>query len=188
MEAALDRAHGARGVRLLQEAYNMQSLSLYAVLGFEARELFVVMAGAATSTPPPPDWQIRPLTEADMQECASLHGRIHDYPRTNELRDALATGTPIVAIRGERVRAYMTSPANWLANHGVGETEEDVRTLLLGAARIIKDPMSFLLPIRRAALFRWCLEQGLRTIRPMMLMTIGEYRDPRGVYFPSVLY
>jgi GNAT superfamily N-acetyltransferase len=188
MEAALDRAHGARGIRLLQEAYNVQSLSLYAALGFEARELFVVMAGAPTSTPPPPDWQIRPLTEADMQECASLHGRVHGYPRTNELRDALATGTPIVAIRGERVRAYMTSPANWLANHGVGETEEDVRALLLGAARIMKDPLSFLLPIRRAALFRWCLARGLRTIRPMMLMTIGEYRDPQEVYFPSVLY
>jgi GNAT superfamily N-acetyltransferase len=188
MEAALERACGSRGVRLLQEAYNVQSLSLYAVLGFEAREHFVVMAGAPTSLPPPPDWQIRPLTEADMQECESLHERVHGYPRTNELRDALATGAPIAAIRGGRVRAYMASPTNWLANHGVGETEEDVRALLLGAAQIAKDPLSFLLPVRRAALFRWCLAQGLRTIRPMTLMTIGEYREPQQIYFPSVLY
>ena len=123
-----------------------------------------------------------------MQECESLHERVHGYPRTNELRDALATGAPIAATRGGRVRAYMASPTNWLANHGVGETEEDVRALLLGAAQIAKDPLSFLLPVRRAALFRWCLAQGLRTIRPMTLMTIGEYREPQQVYFPSVLY
>lgn len=188
MEAALERARGSRGVRLLQESYNMQSLSLYAVLGFEAREHFVVMAGVPTSMPPPPDWQIRPLTEADMQECESLHKRVHGFPRTNELHDALTTGAPIAAIRGGRVRAYMASPTNWLANHGVGETEEDVRALLLGAAQIARVPLSFLLPVRSAALFRWCLAQGLRTIRPMTLMTIGEYREPRQVYFPSVLY
>jgi GNAT superfamily N-acetyltransferase len=187
MEAALDRAHGARGVRLLQEAYNVQSLSLYAMLGFEARELFVVMAGAP-SMPPPPDWQIRPLMEADLQECESLYERVQGHSRTNELRDALVTGTPIVAIRGERVCAYLASPTNWLANHGVSETEDDMRSLLLGAARMAKDPLSFLLPVCRAALFRWCLAQGLRTIRPMTLMTIGEYGDPQGVYFPSVLY
>jgi hypothetical protein len=82
----------------------------------------------------------------------------------------------------------MTSPTNWLANHGVGETEDDMRALLLGAARMAQGSLSFLLPVRRAALFRWCLAQGLRTIRPMTLMTIGEYRDPLGIYFPSVLY
>jgi GNAT superfamily N-acetyltransferase len=188
MEVALDRARGARGVRLLQEAYNVQSLSLYAALGFDARELFVVLTGAPTSMPPPPDWQIRPLTEADMQECASLHARIHGYPRTNELRDALATGAPIAAVRGGRVRAYMASPTNWLANHGVGETDEDVRALLCGAARVGSEPLSFLLPVRRAALLRWCLAQGLRMNRPMTLMTIGEYREPQEINFPSVLY
>jgi GNAT superfamily N-acetyltransferase len=188
MEAALDRARGARGVRLLQEAYNVQSLSLYAALGFNARELFVVVAGAPTSMPPPPDWQIRPLTEADIRECEALHERVHGCPRTNELRDALATGAPIAAARGRRVRAYMASPTNWLANHGVGEAEEDVRALLLGAARVTKEPLSFLLPVRRAALLHWCLAQGLRMNRPMTLMTIGEYREPQGIYFPSVLY
>jgi hypothetical protein len=62
------------------------------------------------------------------------------------------------------------------------------QALLLGAAQMVKLPISFLMPIRRAALFRWCLMQGFRAIRPMTLMTIGEYREPQGSYFPSVQY
>src|SRR5712691_9338799 len=107
---------------------------------------------------------------------------------TNELHDALATGAPIVALRNGRVRAYMAAPTIWLANHGVAEAEEDMHALLLGVARMARRPISFLMPIRRAALFRWCLTQGFRAIRPMTLMTIGEYREPQGSYFPSVLY
>ena len=49
-------------------------------------------------------------------------------------------------------------------------------------------PVSFLMPPRDAALFRWCLAAGLRAVKPMTLMTIGEYQQPRGSYFPSVLY
>ena len=53
---------------------------------------------------------------------------------------------------------------------------------------MVKQPISFLMPIRRTVLFRWCLTQGFRAIRPMTLMTIGEYGEPEGSYFPSVLY
>jgi GNAT superfamily N-acetyltransferase len=188
MRAVLERARGARSVRLLQETYNMQSLSLYAALGFEPKELFVALTGTPTSTSGPPEWQIRPLADADMQECEALHESVHGYTRTNELRDALATGAPIAAIRGGRVRAYMTMPTSWLANHSVAETDEDMQALVLGAARITEESLSFLLPVRHASHFRWCLAQGFRASRPMTLMTIGEYREPRGSYSPSVLY
>jgi GNAT superfamily N-acetyltransferase len=188
MEATLERARGARGVRLLQETYNVQSLSLYAALGFDVKELFVALVGTPTSTPAPTGWQIRPLAAADMQECQALHESVHGHTRTNELRDALATRAPIAAIRGGRVRGYTAMPTNWLANHSVAETEEDMQALLLGAARLTKGSASFLLPVRHAALFRWCLAQGFRASRPLTLMAIGEYREPRGSYSPSVLY
>src|SRR5207245_4433134 len=35
MEAVLERAHDAAGVRLVQDSFNMLSMSLYASLGFE---------------------------------------------------------------------------------------------------------------------------------------------------------
>jgi GNAT superfamily N-acetyltransferase len=187
MQAVLERARGSRSVRLLQDTFNVQSFSLYAGLGFDAREILVVLSGAPRAAPPSV-WEIRSLTASDLAGCESLHERVHGYARTNELRDALETGTPIVALRDGRVRAYMAAPTIWLANHGIAETEEDMQALLLGASKMAKQPISFLMPARRAALFRWCLAQGFRAIRPMTLMTIGEYHEPQGSYFPSVLY
>jgi len=121
MEAVMERARGARGVRLLQDTFNIQSLSLYAALGFDTREVLVVLLGAP-QTAPPSHWEIRPLTTADVAGCERLHESVHGYTRTNELLGALATGTPIVALRDKRVRAYMTTPKIWLANRGVAET------------------------------------------------------------------
>jgi GNAT superfamily N-acetyltransferase len=187
MDAVLERAQDARGVRLVQDSFNVLSLSLYAALGFEAKENLVVLSGTPSSAPSSL-WEIRYLMASDIAGCEALHESVHGYQRTNELRDALATGTPIVALRDGRVRAYMAAPTVWRANHGVAEAEDDMQALLLGAARMAGQPISFLMPIRRAALFRWCLTQGFRAIRPMTLMTIGEYRDPQGSYFPSVLY
>jgi hypothetical protein len=46
----------------------------------------------------------------------------------------------------------------------------------------------FLLPTRNSELMRWCLGQGLRIVMPMTLMARGLYQEPRGVFFPSVLY
>jgi len=187
MEAVLKQARGAQGIRLLQASYNMQSLSLYASLGFDAREFFIMLSGVP-QTGPPGGWEFRSPTEADVKGCEALHKRVHGYTRTNELREAIATGNPVVALRGGRVRAYMAAPGVWVDNHGVAVAEEDMQTLLLGAPQIVKKPISFLMPARHAALFRWCLTQGFRAIRPMTLMSIGEYREPHGSYFPSVLY
>jgi hypothetical protein len=65
---------------------------------------------------------------------------------------------------------------------------EDIQALLLGAARIAKQALSSLLPVRRTALLRWCLMRGLRTNRPMTPMTIEENREPQNPYGPSVDY
>jgi hypothetical protein len=76
----------------------------------------------------------------------------------------------------------------WLANHSVAETEEDMTALLAGAGHFAAEPLALLLPIRQAGLLRWCLSAGLRPLRPGVLMSRGAYREPRGAWFPSVLY
>jgi hypothetical protein len=45
-----------------------------------------------------------------------------------------------------------------------------------------------LVPTTNAELFRWCLERGLRVVRPMTLMTMGLYTTPQGAYLPSITY
>src|SRR6516164_3849176 len=72
MQAALDRARGAPSVRLVQESYNLESLSLYASLGFDAREAYAVVTGTPTRVPLAPDWEVRPLRDGDIPACAAL--------------------------------------------------------------------------------------------------------------------
>jgi len=46
----------------------------------------------------------------------------------------------------------------------------------------------FLLPTRQSDLFRWCLQKGLKVMKPLTLMSMGEYREPAGAFYPSVGY
>ena len=131
---------------------------------------------------------VRPLAADDIGACARLCAAVHDVERTAELRDALQAFTPFAVERGGRTTGYLTAPSFWLANHGVAETLGDMQALIAGAAAASTEPVSFLLPVRQASLFRWCLAEGMRVVKPMTLMAMGGYREPRGVWFPSVFY
>jgi predicted N-acetyltransferase YhbS len=187
MQAVLDRANGAPGVRLLQDGFNMRSIALYASLGFQVREPVLVMIGRPTGAPLA-GVDVRPLGEQDLDACDALCIRVHGISRRSELANALRSFAPLVAERDGRITAYMTAPGFWIANHGVAETERDMEALILGAAAATAAPVSFLLPTRQTALFRWCLEQGLKAVKPMTLMSMGDYRAPDGSYMPSVFY
>jgi hypothetical protein len=73
-------------------------------------------------------------------------------------------------------------------NHAVAETNEDMCNLLAGAGNLSRKPLAFLLPARNGELFRWCLEKKMQNVKPMSLMAMGEYQEPRGAFLPSVLY
>jgi GNAT superfamily N-acetyltransferase len=189
MKAVMERGAGARGMRLFQDSFNMQSLSLYASLGFEVKEPAVVMSGTPRSGPPA-GIEVRPLEEGDLEQCESLCLTVHGFERTNELRDAiqLPVFSPAVALRDGRITAYATTLTFFPAAYAVAETEDDMRALITGALAAGDEPASFLLPTRQAGLFRWCLSEGLRAVKPMTYMSIGEYREPDGCWIPSVLY
>lgn len=187
MQAVLKRGADARGVRLLQDAFNVKSMALYASLGFRAREPLAVLSGR------PRDalgagLKVRPMTPADLPAADALARQVHGFARGAELRGALARGTPVVLERDRQLVAYMTMPGLWLLNHAVAETEADLRALILGAGAASEGPIGFLLPIRCAELFRWALGQGFAVVKPMTLMTRGEYREPQGGWLPSVMY
>jgi predicted N-acetyltransferase YhbS len=186
MRAVLERGEGAPGIRLLQDAFNMRSLSLYASLGFDVKEPVVVVTGKLRSGAAR-GVDVRPLEVGDLEACEALCAQIHGFPRTNELRDAIQAFAPFVAVRDGRVVAYASSVVFWPMNHGVAETEDDMKALLQGAAAAMEEPLALLVPLR-TALFRWCLEEGLRLVKPMNLMALGDYQEPRGSWFPSVLY
>jgi predicted N-acetyltransferase YhbS len=188
MEALLERAQGAAGARLVQDAFNTVSMPLYATLGFEVKEPLVLLSGTPAGIIPS-GLEVRSLTSTDLNGCTDLCERVHGFPRAAEVQDALASPnafTPFAAIRGQRITAYTTSVS--MRGFGVAETEEDMAALLLGVAAATGQPLMVILPTRQAALFRWCLGAGLRVVKPMTLMSTGVYQEPQGAWFPSVIY
>jgi hypothetical protein len=83
-----------------------------------------------------------------------------------------------------RITAYATGVAFFA--HAVAETDEGLKALIGAAPHFLGG--GFLLPTRNGEMFRWCLQNDLRLVHQMTLMTIGLYNEPAGAYLPSVLY
>ena len=185
MSAMLDRVRqkDASGVRLLQAAFHNRSLSLYAKLGFDAREPVSVMQGEPAATTVE-GCAVRPATTVDLDRCNHLCEQVHGHNRAGELRDGISQGTALVVERHGRITAYASGFGYF--GYAVAEANLDLQALI-GAAKNVSGP-GILVPTRNAELFRWCLENGLRVLQPMTLMTIGLYNQPAGAYLPSILY
>lgn len=187
MQAVMARAEGAAGIRLLQDGFNMRSLSLYTSLGFAAREPMVMMRGVANTSTLPAGASVRPMLEEDIDACDALCQQAHGISRRQELITAVRHLEPLVLERGGKVAAYLTMPRSWALNHAVAGSDADMQALLIGAGQL-QPPLAFLLPTRADALFRWCLGAGFRAVKPMTLMSIGRYQTPTLPYMPSVFY
>jgi len=185
MRAVMNRSEERdfAGCRLVQAAYHNRSLCLYTKLGFETREPLSKMFGS-----PPrvnfPSYEVRAATELDLGACNRLCERVHGHHRGGELKDAITQGTAKVVARLGRITGYSTDIA--LFAHAVGETNDDIKALIASAPEI--GGGGFLLPTRNGELFRWCLDNGLRLVHQMTLMTMGLYNEPASAYLPSVLY
>ena len=187
MQAVIEHGKNHAGIRLLQDSFNMASLSLYASLGFDVREPVVIIEGAPKGDVPA-EFEVRPIREEDYEACAEVCRSVHGFDRLNELKHTPPAPNPFVALRNGRITAYISAPQFWPVNHAVAETEDDMRALLIGAGNQCVEPLSVLLPTRQATLFRWCLKNGMKAVKPMTLMSMGEYHAPRGCYLPSVGY
>ena len=185
MDAVLARATERKftGVRLLQAAFHNRSLSLYTKLGFDAREPISTMQGPPIQKPMD-GFHVRPALASDLAACNRVCRKVHGHERGGELADSIQQGTAKVVERTARITGYSSSMAFF--GHTVGETVRDVQALI-SAADNFGGP-GILVPTRDAALFRWCLENGLRVKYPMTLMSVGMYQEPVGSFLPSILF
>lgn len=186
MKALLEQGKEAPGIRLVQESFNMASLSLYISLGFEVKEPLLLLEGKFRSHPRY-DFEVRPLRGEDVDECEALCHRVYGCDRASEIKYALNHLSPLVANKQGQIVAYTCAVSTF--GHSVAESEADMQALLLGAAAYSPgEVLCFHLPVRYASLFRWCLQEGLRGLKPLAVMAIGDYQQPSGCCFPSYLY
>lgn len=185
MEAVLERAEGAAGVRLLQDAFNTRSMALYASLGFRITDPVALVAGTPRGGAPD-GYEVRPLTSDYLLAAAELSYTVHGYERSAELADAMARAGAHAVFRGHRLAGYATSLSHFASAHAIAESPAAMTALITGAAA--GGPVSFLLPTRQDELFRWALAAGLRVVKPMNYMVVGHHQEPAGAWIPSVLY
>ena len=185
MRTVLDRAagRGAPGVRLVQATFHNRSLSLYTMLGFDARELLSVMHGAPMRKSIE-GCSVRSARDADAVACDQLCARMHGHTRSGEVSEAIQQGHATVVERDGRITGYTTALGYF--GHAVAESNRDLQALI-GAAEGFGGP-GIMVPARNATLFRWCLENGLRVVQPNTLMTTGLYNEPAGAWIPSILF
>ncbi len=185
MERVLQHAEEIRlaGVRLIQAAYHNRSLALYTKLGFDVREPLSVIQGAAPGIRFP-GYEVRAGVEADLNSCNELCYKIHGHKRSQELTGAINGGTLFVVEHRGVISGYTTQLG--FLGHTIAATNTGLKALI-GASANFSGP-GFLLPSRNAEVLRWCLQNGLRIIEPMTLMSKGLYNEPAGAFLPSVLY
>jgi predicted N-acetyltransferase YhbS len=186
MERAINKNFPA--IRLLQASYNSHSLSLYSSLGFEIREPISNIQGKPIQKVIP-GRSIRNATESDLKSCNAICKEIHGHDRNGELRESIKQGIAKVVLCEDRITGYTTGLAFF--NHSVGYTNDDIMALI-GSSSTINEISyggpGILIPSRNTQLLRWCLDNGLRLVQQLTLMTIGLYNEPAGSYMPSVLY
>jgi len=177
------RRNNIEQVRLLQDSFNVASLSLYASLGFDVKEAVVFMQATAVAEADP---HVRIVAEADLPAIEELSKRIYKNSRCNEVAAAAPYG--FVALLREqqgRITGYLIPG---IFGHGIAETEDDALALISEAARRVAPPFArFFCPLSQASFFRRAIKAGCRTIKVMNYMTLGPYEPPGRVWMPSVL-
>ena len=89
-----------------------------------------------------------------------------------------------VVEREGRITGYASDVAFF--GHTTAETNLDLQALIVSVESF--GGPGILVPSRNAALFRWCLANGLRVTQPLTLMSMGLYNEPKGPFLPSILY
>ena len=134
---------GFVGVRLVQEAYNRHSFSLYSRLGFEVREMLVRFSEQPKLLVIP-GYTVRPATVEDAwngpRSASAFMVMIADESCVYSINE----GTARVVEHDRRISGYMTGLGGvW---HSLGESNEDLKALMASGGEFGGN--GFLVPAR----------------------------------------
>ena len=174
-------------VRLIQSPSHVRSFVLYTKCGFTLREPLLLMQGnpIRNSSFSRYTHDIRAASVDDIPACNQLCMSVHGFSRELELRQGIDQGVASLTIDKQgNITGYAAGIGFF--SHAVAKTNEDLIALVSSAPAIIGHGL--FVPARNADLVRWLLEAGFRIGWPANLMTVGQYNEPRGTYFPSIAF
>ena len=175
------RRQGYEKIRLCQDSFNMQSLALYASLGFDTKE---PLAHLELASDQPVDPAVRPATAADLDAMDELCRSIYRISRKGECAVLLDIGFPAFVLERGHITGYLLGSA---LGHGVAESDDEMLALLAAYGAAGAGSQSFV-PLRSGELYRRALATGHRNRKVMNLMALGPYEEPQGAFCPSVMF
>jgi predicted N-acetyltransferase YhbS len=180
----LARQSDVPSVRLVQSPNHLQSLALYAKMGFDVREPLVLVQGRIAQGELDVPADVRAVGQDDVPNCMRLGEQVIGVQREMELRRAIAEGVAALVERGGRLVGYATGIG--MRGHAVAETTADLLALIAGAPQL--PGPGFFAPVRNGELLRKLLARGARLGWPAALMSRGRFELGKGAFLPSIAY
>lgn len=172
---------GFKSQRLLQAAYNSKSMGLYLSLGLKIREQLVNLDGVVNGNGNL-NIRIERGSEDDLKTCSEFCKKLYRAGRNREIIDAALDGTLLIARENGSLVGFTTGIS--FSGFSVALTNDVLKSLLVNQEII--EPPGILVPARNHSLVKWCIDSGLKINQSMNLMTLGDYEEPVGSWFPSI--
>jgi len=183
MESVIEygRNAGYKSQRLLQAAYNSNSIGLYLSLGLVVREHLVNFNGTVTGISNP-DLSIERGTDRDAMACSEFCKKYYRSGRSREINVAAVDGNLFVAWESGNIVGFTTGIG--FSGFSIALTNDVLKSLIVNQSKIERPGV--LIPATNHSLVKWCLDSGLKINQSMNLMTMGEYEAPIGRWLPSI--
>jgi len=191
MERLLEETRECSSVRLIQDAFNNVSFSLYSKLGFVPREV-VARFVAESPRPKAPESSlvVRDMTTADLDSVAALDERKTGMRRRPDFALLLSLGSQLVCERDGCLTGFLCRvPADGecMLGPGAAETIDDLRALLCAAVRVPGPArVRFWVTARQDELVRYAFDAGFLISSLSTYMVKGEWQPPPGPHFMAM--
>lgn len=199
MEAVHDYSHslGKRDIRGVCLASNTKSFSLYVKIGYKPEDMLAYLSRSSGPRPAQgrestdlPDggsgYTVRELAAGDVDACAALFQQINRRSRRNDIADSLNNppfARPYVVLKDGELAGYHTG--FYLLGHGAYRSEAAFKFLV---SQVPGEVLLHLPSRLHPGLLRWCLLNGFKTVRQEILISLGSYEGPDGIYLPGMGY
>ena len=191
MECLLEEVRDCSSVRLIQEAFNTVSFSLYSKLGFVVRDVAPLLVAENPQPKPPANPPaVRPMTPSDLESVAALDERLTGMCRQRDFALLLGFASQLVCERDGRLTGFLCRAPfgdSTLLAPAAAEELDDLKALL---CRVVQLPGPRLTHLRPTAsqpeVLRYVFDSGFVISNIGTYMVRGEWQPPRGAHLMAM--